>query len=85
MAGATGRAARGARLFGAAAVVRRETGEVRYPPDRAAFERDLASVRARLADPAFAVAFAEGQAMTWEQAVADALAEESPEEPPPPT
>ena len=71
--GATGRAARAARLFGAAAVFRHEAGEVRYPPDRAAFERDLSSVRAQLADAAFATAFAEGQAMPQKEAVAYAL------------
>ena len=67
------RAARAARLFGAAAVFRHEAGEVRYPPDRAAFERDLSGVRAQLADAAFATAFAEGQAMPQKEAVAYAL------------
>ena len=71
--GATGGAARAARLFGAAATFRHETGEVRYPPDRAAFERDLSRVRAQLADAAFATAFAEGQAMPLNEAVAYAL------------
>jgi non-specific serine/threonine protein kinase len=71
--GATGRAARAARLFGAAATFRHETGEVRYPPDRAAFERDLSRVRAQLAAAAFATAFAEGQAMPLNEAVAYAL------------
>jgi predicted ATPase/class 3 adenylate cyclase len=75
VAGATDRAARAARLLGAAATVRHETGEVRYPPDRAAYERDLASVRAQLDDVAFAAAWAQGQAMSLEQAVAYALAD----------
>ena len=49
------------------------------------FDGILAEARARLDDPALATAFAEGRAMTWEQALAYALADErrdSPTAPP---
>jgi hypothetical protein len=72
VAGPTGPAAR---LFGAAAAARRETGEPRLPFDRPPYERDLAATRAALSADAFAGAWAEGQAMSLEQAVADALAD----------
>jgi non-specific serine/threonine protein kinase len=73
---AAGRAERAARLYGAAARLRRDAGGARYAPDRPAYERDVAETRAQLSRPAFAAAWAAGDAMTLEEAVADALADE---------
>ena len=70
---AAGQTERAARLYGAAARLHRDAGAARYAPDRPAYERDVAETRARLSPPEFATAWAEGEAMTLEQAVADAL------------
>jgi hypothetical protein len=70
---AAGRAARAARLYGAAARLRRDAGGARYAPDRPAYERDVAETRAQLSRPAFAAAWAAGDAMTLEETVAYAL------------
>ena len=43
------------------------------PADRADHDRDVAAVRAALGEAAFAAAWAEGRAMTMEQAIAEAL------------
>jgi non-specific serine/threonine protein kinase len=78
--GAHGRPARATQLFGAAEAQWRASGAARYAPDRPAYERDLATVRAALDKEAFAAAWAEGQALSWEQAVAlaeSALARET--------
>lgn len=64
---------RAARLFGAATVLRRESGTVPAVPDQAENERELATAR-RLVDPAvFDAAWSEGCAMTADEAVAYAL------------
>jgi hypothetical protein len=68
-----------ARVFGAAAALRRDTGEVRYPAERAAYEQDVDATRSRLGEAAFAAARAAGQAMTLEQAVADGPETPAPE------
>ncbi len=64
-----------ARLFGAAAAQWQASGALRYAPDRAAYERDLAKVHARLDPKAFTAAWAEGEAMTAPEAIALALHE----------
>jgi predicted ATPase/DNA-binding XRE family transcriptional regulator len=64
---------RAARLFGAAEAQWRASGAVRYAAEQPAFERDLASVRARLDEHTFATAWSEGRAMNAEMAVAYAL------------
>jgi non-specific serine/threonine protein kinase len=69
----TGRPSRAARLFGAAAALRDQTGYARQPADRPVYERDVATTRAALGRAAFAAAWAEGQAMPTERAVAYAL------------
>jgi hypothetical protein len=76
LAAATGRAEQAARLFGAAAAVRDETGRsfVLYFPERAVFERREAAARAALGADAYAVAEAAGRALAREQAVAEAAA-----------
>jgi non-specific serine/threonine protein kinase len=68
--GARGQSARAAQLFGAAEAQWRASGAIRFAPDRPAYERELATVRAALHEEAFVAAWAEGQALSWEQAVA---------------
>jgi tetratricopeptide (TPR) repeat protein len=73
---AEGDARGSARLFGAAEALREELGTPVPPPDRAEYERAVAAARAALGDEAFAAAWAEGRAMSWQQAIAYALGEE---------
>ena len=71
--GARGQAGRAARLYGAAAALREAIGVPLPPADRAVHDRGLAAARAGLGEAAFAIAWAAGQALPLEQAVADAL------------
>jgi len=64
-------------LFGAADAQWQASGAVRYAPERPAYEADLASVRKQLPADEFAAAWAEGHAMTREQAVDYALEQTS--------
>jgi hypothetical protein len=64
---------RAARLFGAVEALREASGTREAFFWRAINDRDLADVRASLGDETFAAAWAEGRAMTLEQAVAYAL------------
>ena len=66
---------RAARLFGAAEAIRDANGAREVPLWQAIFDRDVADLRASLDDGAFRSAWAEGRAMTLEQAVAYALDE----------
>lgn len=66
---------RATRLFGAAEALREETGADVEAPDRAEYERNLASARAQLGEEAFAKAWAEGRAMSMQEAVAYAFEE----------
>ena len=68
---------RGTRLFAAAAARDPRTGLL-YPCDRAATEAALADARSALGEEAFAQAWAEGQAMSLEQAVEYALRDDDP-------
>jgi predicted ATPase len=69
---------RAARLFGAAdAVGEAASVTIAFPPTRALYEQDLATVRARLDAKAFEASWEEGRAMTMKEAVAEALAENS--------
>ena len=72
---ALGRPAAAARLLGAAAAGRRVTHHRREHREEPTFERAVAAVRARLPADAFRAAWAEGERMGLEQAVADALDE----------
>ena len=66
---------RAARLFGAAEALR-ESVCVPLPRVHCAdYERDVAAARTQLDEATFAVAWAAGQAMTLEQAIAYALSE----------
>jgi predicted ATPase/DNA-binding CsgD family transcriptional regulator len=63
-----------ARLYGAAAILR-EAGGIDFPPPfRAAYDRDLSTLREQLGEAAFDQAWAEGRAMSLEQAAAYGLA-----------
>jgi non-specific serine/threonine protein kinase len=77
VAAAQGEAQRAARLFAAADTERRVIG-MDFPPD---FQEGVAAVRAALGDARFAAAWAEGSEMSLEQAIADALREDSQTEP----
>jgi predicted ATPase/DNA-binding SARP family transcriptional activator len=72
---ARGRAARAARLVGAAAALWQVSHLPGWPTDRAALERAVSAVRAQLEESEFAAAWAEGQAMPVEQVIAEALEE----------
>jgi predicted ATPase len=74
---AQGQPERGARLLGAAAALRAGIGTPLPPSERAAQERTVATARAALGEDAFAAAWAKGQTMPLEQAIAYALGEAS--------
>jgi len=62
-------------IFGAAAALRAPVGSVMDAADRPDYERMISRLRTELGKEAFAAAWAEGQAMTLEQAIDYALAE----------
>ncbi len=64
---------RAARLFGAAEALREAIATPLSPVDRSAQEQAVANVRAHLDVATFAAAWAEGRAMTLEQATSYAL------------
>ena len=67
---------RATRLLGATEVLV-AAGTIRLPPDeQETYDRTVISARTQLDDEAFAAAWAEGRAMTLEQAVAYALDEQ---------
>ena len=71
-----------ARLFGVAEALREAMGAPLPPSDRKEYDRDEAAVRTALGEEASATAWAEGRAMTLEQAIELALEElESPARP----
>jgi predicted ATPase/class 3 adenylate cyclase len=78
VAEAMGRTERGARLFGAAEALREAAGQALSPVEYAEHDREVAVARVTMGDEAFAAAWAEGRAMTLEQAVAYALDEQPP-------
>ena len=69
----TGHYERAVRLFGAAKALREVLGALLPPVDQADHDKSVASARAALGGPAFAAAWAEGRAMTLEQAIEYAL------------
>ncbi len=73
VAGAQGRSAPAARLFGAAAALLDTLGASLNPIGRAVYDRNLVAVRALMDEAAFEAAWAEGRAMSQEQAIAEAL------------
>jgi hypothetical protein len=75
LARAGGKTERAARLLGAGETSVKEFFSNPNLPNRAAFDSDVATVRTQLDEDIFRVAWAEGQAMTLEEAVAYALGE----------
>jgi predicted ATPase/class 3 adenylate cyclase len=75
LASEAGQPVQAARLFGAAESLRESAGVPLPPVHRTAYERDLAAARTQLDEATFAVVWAEGRAMTLEQAIAYALNE----------
>jgi hypothetical protein len=68
---------RAAWLFGAAEAARERIGAPLPPGDRPLYDRHLARARADLDETAFDAAWAEGRAMTLDEAVAYALVGQS--------
>jgi len=66
---------RAARLHGAAELLEESTGLLLDPADRQDISRNVARVRAQLGDAAYNAAWAEGQAMSREEAFAYAMEE----------
>jgi tetratricopeptide (TPR) repeat protein len=64
---------RAARLLGAATALRAAIGATADPGARVTYDRALVATRAALGEEAFAAAWAAGQALSLEQAVAEAL------------
>jgi hypothetical protein len=83
VANQTGQLRYATRLYGAADLIGQNIGVPTVPWEVAETERDLTLIRAQLGEEAFAAAWAEGQAMTLEQAVAYALEETGSGLPPP--
>ena len=72
---------RAAQLYGAVAFLRDAIGAPIPLNERPSYDRDLAATRTALGDAVFEAAWAEGQVMTLEQAVAYALEELLPAHP----
>jgi predicted ATPase/class 3 adenylate cyclase len=76
VAGAQGEGERAARLYAAAETLRQTIGAPLLPGDRPRYERQLAAARSLVAEEVWEAAWEEGRAMTLEEAVSYALAEE---------
>jgi predicted ATPase/class 3 adenylate cyclase len=74
---AQGEAPKAVRLWGAAYALRESINAPMPANERAKYDQQLIQARADLGEDAFAVAWEEGQAMNWEQAVTYALEEPS--------
>jgi DNA-binding CsgD family transcriptional regulator len=72
--GALGEALKATHLFGAAYAFLQHSGTLIDPSDQPEHDRNIALVRAQLGEAAFEAAWAEGQAMTFDEALALALA-----------
>jgi non-specific serine/threonine protein kinase len=73
VAGGQGRPDRAVRLLGAAEAVRRSIGSPLPDADRSDYEGNVTAARAALGEEAFATGWAEGRAMTLEEAIEFAL------------
>jgi predicted ATPase/DNA-binding SARP family transcriptional activator/DNA-binding CsgD family transcriptional regulator len=80
-AGARGEAERAARLFGAAWALHEALGYQQTPRERALREPYLAAARSRLDEASWDAAFAEGQEMTFEEAVEYTLSKDEETDP----
>jgi DNA-binding NarL/FixJ family response regulator len=74
LAAVGGQSEAAARLFGAAEALAGAIGYVRRPPEQQRLERDAAVARAALGEARFGAAWAAGQTLRDEQAVAEAQA-----------
>jgi predicted ATPase/class 3 adenylate cyclase/DNA-binding CsgD family transcriptional regulator len=70
LARASGKQNEAARLFGAAEALRRRTGIVRFKVHQAGYESSIAALREALGDKDFDVSWAEGAALSTEEAIA---------------
>ena len=84
VAGAEGDAIRAGRLFGAAETLEEAIRYRLVPQERAVLEPYRASIRSRLGEAAYGGAVAEGGALGLDRAIAYALSEDKPSEPPSP-
>jgi predicted ATPase/DNA-binding SARP family transcriptional activator len=75
MASRTGKPERGAQLMASASRIRNEIGVTVPPGERARYEQGLSAAREPLGEDAFAVAWADGLALTTDQAISLALAD----------
>ena len=75
--GTLGEPVRAAHLFGAAYAFLQRSGTLIDPSDRPEHDQNIAFVRAQLGDAAFEAAWAEGQAMSLDEAIAYALEQPS--------
>ena len=73
LAAETGSCSEAARLFGAADGLRQRTGEVRFPMYQAGYEDSVSALRKAMDDNDFEAAWAEGVALSTEEAIAYAL------------
>ena len=80
LAGARAQWARAARLWGAAEALRTNIGAPHTPEARRYYERSMAAARSQLGEAAWEAAFAQGSAMSAEEAAEYALSEEDPSE-----
>ena len=62
-------------LWGAAEALREEIGSPLEQEEQARYDQDVAAARQALGDDAFAMDWAEGRAMTMEQAIQYALSD----------
>ena len=67
---------RAARLLGAAAAQREALGQTRWPRFREEVETEVAAARASLGEQVWVAAYTAGQALSLEQAIAEALGED---------
>jgi DNA-binding CsgD family transcriptional regulator/tetratricopeptide (TPR) repeat protein len=71
--GMQGQPVRAARLYGAASSLRTLLGAPLTPIDRPAYQQTVAAIRAQLDEPTFLNAWTAGQALTLEEAIAEAV------------
>jgi predicted ATPase/DNA-binding SARP family transcriptional activator/DNA-binding CsgD family transcriptional regulator len=82
LAVARGHNERAARLLGAAESMREATGSALPPPIREAHDQNVATIRSALGEETFTALWTQGRAMSFEEAVEFALAEEPASTPP---
>jgi len=73
IAGASGQNERSAKLFGAAEALRELIGSPMTPLERREYDQAVSNLRTQMGEAALAKAWAEGRALTMEQAIEYAL------------